>query len=158
MRVIVAEDSLLFGDFLVKELTERGLLVTGWAKTAQELQQLVDADPPDIVVPDMRMPRSDPLARKEDLGLEAATQIRWNHPSVAILALSGHPKMAWAEEIVTLGAKVGYQLKDQVQDMHALIEIMYAIAHGAIRIDVAADEGQDGLPGISRARARRLVA
>jgi len=135
VRVIVAEDGFI-RDLLVRSFPDYGLQVCGHARTTQELIQLVNADPPDIVTIDIAMPRSDPDAEPEyGAGVEAAREIRQTHPDVAILALSQYAEVPWAEEIASLGMAVGYQLKDRVQDMGALVDTMRAVAAGDIRID-----------------------
>ncbi len=135
MRVIIAEDGFL-RDLLARSFPDYGLKVCGQARTTQELINLVDADPPDIVTVDINMPRTKPDGEPEyGAGVEAAHTIRQRHPDVAILALSQHAEVPWAEEIASLGMAVGYQLKDRVQDMDALVETMRAVADGDIRID-----------------------
>jgi DNA-binding NarL/FixJ family response regulator len=134
MRVIVAEDNFL-RELLVRVLPEHGIEVAGQARTTQELIELVDADPPELVTIDFEMPRR-PLAQSEyGVGLDAAREIRQRHPSVAIFALSQYTEVSWAEDIASLGMAVGYQLKDRVQDMDGLIATMLAVAEGEIRID-----------------------
>jgi DNA-binding NarL/FixJ family response regulator len=134
MRVIVAEDNFL-RELLVRHLPEHGVEVAGQARTTQELIELVDATPPELVTIDFEMPRR-PLSPAEyGAGLDAAREIRRRHPSVAIFALSQYTEVSWAEDIASLGMAVGYQLKDRVQDMDGLIATMHAVAAGEIRID-----------------------
>jgi DNA-binding NarL/FixJ family response regulator len=137
MRVIVAEDSGLFRNLLVEELPRHGLDVTGSTSNTQELIRLVDADPPDIVILDIRMPRQASADPEFGAGLEAARQIRTRHPDVALLALSNYPQVLWAEEMVSLGPGVGFQLKDRVSDQAKLVEDVRVVAAGGIRIDDA---------------------
>jgi DNA-binding NarL/FixJ family response regulator len=135
MRVIIAEDGFM-RDLLARSFPDYGLQVCGQARTTQELIELVDADPPDIVTVDINMPRTAPDGDPEyGAGVETAHVIRQRHPDVAILALSQHAEVPWAEEIASRGMSVGYQLKDRVQDMDALVETMRAVNAGDIRID-----------------------
>lgn len=135
MRVIVAEDGIM-RDLLVRSFPHHGLEISGQARTTQELIRLVAEKPPDIVVTDIKMPRSDSDTEPAyDAGTEAAREIRRRYPEVAILALSQYAEVPWAEEIATLGMKVGYRLKDRVQDMERLVGIMREVAAGEIRID-----------------------
>jgi DNA-binding NarL/FixJ family response regulator len=135
MRVIVAEDGIL-RDLLVRTLPDHGLEISGQARTTQELIRLVAEEPPDIVITDIKMPRSDSDTEPAyDAGMEAAREIRRRYPDVAILALSQHAEVPWAEEIATLGMKVGYLLKDRVEDMEGLVDTVRAVASGDIRID-----------------------
>jgi DNA-binding NarL/FixJ family response regulator len=136
VRVIVAEDNYTreaIADVL--GAPPYGLDVIGRAGTIAELLRLVDADPPDIITLDLRMPRADPRAKPELAGLDAARQIRRDHPRVAILVLSQFDHVPWVEEVVKLGMAVGYQLKDELRDLGRLVEVMRAVAAGEIRID-----------------------
>ena len=136
MRVIVAEDNYT-RDAIADVLgaPPYGMDVIGRASTIADLLRLVDADPPDIVTLDLRMPRVDPLAKPELAGMDAARQIRRAHPGVAILVLSQFDYVPWVEEVVKLGMAVGYQLKDELRDIGRLAEVMRAVAAGEIRID-----------------------
>jgi DNA-binding NarL/FixJ family response regulator len=135
MRLIIAEDGIM-RDLLARTLPDHGLQITGQARTTQELIRLVAQDPPDIVITDIKMPHSDVDTEPEyDAGLRAAREIRRQYPEVAILALSQHAEVPWAEEIATLGMKVGYLLKDRVEDMEGLVNTARAVAAGDIRID-----------------------
>jgi DNA-binding NarL/FixJ family response regulator len=137
MRVIIAEDGGLFRNLLIEELPRLGLDVIGSANSTQELIRLVDADPPDIVLLDIRMPREPTTDPEFGAGLEAAKQIREHHPNVALLALSNYAEVLWAEEMVALGPGVGFQLKDRVSHQAQLLEDMRVVAAGGVRIDDA---------------------
>lgn len=140
MRVIVADDGFI-RDLLAKTFPSYGLTVTGQARTARELLDLVDADPPDIVIADIAMPSDAGQERAGPAGLDAARQIRRDHPEVAIVALSNHGNLTWVEEIIALGKPVGYQLKDQLRDLDVFVEIMRSVRDGEIRIDSSLVEG-----------------
>jgi DNA-binding NarL/FixJ family response regulator len=148
VRVIVADDSFL-RELLVRTFPTHHVQVLGEARTTDELLRLVDADPPDIVIVDLAMPRLDPNADPEyDAGLEAAKEIRRLHPDVAILALSQYAEVSWAEDILSLGMAVGYQLKKRVHDMKLLVDVMRSVVAGDVRIDST-------LVGAAFARKRR---
>jgi DNA-binding NarL/FixJ family response regulator len=134
MRVIVAEDTIL-RDLLVMELQRQGLDVIGSARTTEELFRLVDADPPDIVILDLRMPPDDNSDVEFTAGLQAAKTLRTRHRRVALLILSAYSSPYWVDQIVALGPAVGYQLKDRVQDMAHLLDDIQAVAAGGTRID-----------------------
>ena len=80
-RVIIAEDSAILRDGLVQLLTDRGFTVTEAVADALSLEQAVAADPPDVVVVDIRMPPT-----FTDEGLRAAIALRRTHPGVGILS------------------------------------------------------------------------
>src|SRR6185503_2561918 len=63
-RVIVADDAALVRSGIVRLLADEGFDVVGEAADAEVLIELVDRDPPDLVVTDIRMP---PTHRDEGL-------------------------------------------------------------------------------------------
>lgn len=131
LRVIVAEDKF-FGDTLAKSLTSYGVEVIGWARTIQDLFDLVAADPPDVVIQDIRMPHG-PHAEPDDIGLDAAMQIRLEHPDVAILVLSHYDE--WVEHVVDFDHSAGYLLKDKVRNLDLFVEVLLRVADGELYID-----------------------
>ena len=85
MRVIVADDGVLFREGLSRVLAEAGFDVTAQVADGQTLLRQVREDPPDVCVVDIRMP---PTHTTE--GLEAARALRGSHPGVGVLVLSAH--------------------------------------------------------------------
>lgn len=83
MRVILADDAVLFREGTARILTEAGLEVTGQAGDAPGLLDLVRRDPPDVAVIDIRMPPG-----RSTEGVEAAVEIRRRSPRVGLLLLS----------------------------------------------------------------------
>ncbi len=67
MRVILAEDSILLREGLVRLLAEEGHEVLAAVGDADRLMEAVAATPPDVVVADVRMPPT-----HTDEGLRAA--------------------------------------------------------------------------------------
>jgi DNA-binding NarL/FixJ family response regulator len=131
MRIVIAEDSGLLRQMLTEILTSRGFNVIGQAETLPELLGLVWADPPDIVVLDIRMP---PTHRDE--GLRAAEEIHARHPSVGLLLLSHYAETSYAVRLLELSSHgVGYLVKDRVQDADRLVEALQRVAAGEVVID-----------------------
>lgn len=131
MRVIVADDSVLFREGLVRILTSAGLDVVAQASTAEELLLRVQADPPDVVTVDIRMPPTRTLE-----GLRAALQLRQSHPDVGVLVLSHHVEAYYAFEL--LGSEpegVGYLLKDRVEDIDAFVATVRRVGRGGAVVD-----------------------
>jgi DNA-binding NarL/FixJ family response regulator len=131
MRIVIAEDSGLLRQMLTEILTSRGFNVIGQAESLPELLGLVWADPPDIVVLDIRMP---PTHRDE--GLRAAEEIHARYPSVGLLVLSHYAETSYAVRLLELSSHaVGYLVKDRVQDADRLIEALQRVAAGEVVID-----------------------
>ncbi|WP_239375924.1 response regulator transcription factor [Frankia sp. Cj5] len=136
MRVIVAEDSGFLSTMIAEGLTERGVDVVGVARTAQALLDLTESAQPDIVTLDLSMPRgqSDSVP-EQGVGLEVARAIRRTNPRIALLAVSQYGELPWVEEIIRLGPRTGYLLKDRIEDLPELINTMRAVMEGDTKVD-----------------------
>jgi DNA-binding NarL/FixJ family response regulator len=131
MRVVVADDAVLFREGLSRVLTDAGFEVSGTAPDGPSLLRLVRADPPDVVVVDIRMP---PTHTTE--GLDAAATIRAEHPEVAVLVLSAHVEADYALRLIEAGAvRAGYLLKERVADLDELRDAVRRVAAGGLVID-----------------------
>ena len=95
MRLVVADDSLLLREGLVRLLEEAGFAVVGQAADADDLVRKVFAHKPDVAVIDVRMPPTN-----TDDGLRAALEIRRTHPQVGVLVLSAYVEEAYAHELL----------------------------------------------------------
>ncbi|MFE5619081.1 response regulator [Streptomyces sp. NPDC056543] len=131
MRVILAEDSTLLREGLLRLLAEEGHEVTAAVGNAVELLAAVRADPPDVVVADVRMPPT-----HTDEGLRAALEIRREWPDVGVLVLSQYVERRYATELLTgdSGA-VGYLLKDRVAQVDEFLDALERVGDGRTAFD-----------------------
>jgi serine/threonine-protein kinase PknK len=132
MRVVLAEDELLLREGMASLLERSGVQVVGQAGDAMQLLALVDETAPDLVVVDIRMP---PTRTRE--GLEAAREIRRQHPEIGILVLSAHAEVEHAMELLASGRGIGYLLKSRVTDVTEFVNTLERIAKGASVVDPA---------------------
>jgi serine/threonine-protein kinase len=132
LRVVLADDSVLLREGLVRLLTEAGFDVVGQCGTAEDLLAMVRATRPDVAVVDIRMP---PTHSNE--GLVAADAIRAEYNGrVAVLVLSQYVETEFALRLVTDGGGgVGYLLKDRVADVREFAESLRRVARGGSVID-----------------------
>jgi DNA-binding NarL/FixJ family response regulator len=131
MRVLIAEDSILLRDGLVRLLAEDGHVVVGVAGDAVELIAAVDRERPDIVVADVRMPPT-----HTDEGIRAAVELRDRHPELPILVLSQYVEERYASELFAGGAGgVGYLLKDRITDVRAFLDALRRVGEGESVVD-----------------------
>ncbi len=98
IRVVVADDSVLLREGLVRVLVEAGVEVVGSYGDATSLLAELSELAPDLVVLDVRMP---PTFRDE--GVRAAIEARAINPSVGILLLSQYVEVAYAQELLSGG-------------------------------------------------------
>ncbi|MEU8776958.1 response regulator transcription factor [Streptomyces sp. NPDC048606] len=131
MRVILAEDSTLLREGLVRLLVEEGHEVVAALGDARSLIEEVDARRPDIVVVDIRMPPT-----HTDEGLRAAVDIRERWPDVGVLVLSQHIERNYAARLLAVNAeRVGYLLKDRVAQVDDFLDALERIRSGGAVID-----------------------
>jgi len=131
MRVMIAEDSGLIREMLAELLGRHGFEVTGLAGTKDELLRLVEQQPPDAVVLDIRLPPG-----YSDEGLQAAEAIRARYPEVGLLVLSAYAETSHAVRLLGNDAGgVGYLVKDRVQDPARLVEAIRRVAAGEVVVD-----------------------
>lgn len=131
MRVILADDAVLFREGMARILIEAGFEVTGQAANATELLDLVRRHPPDVAITDIRMP---PGHSTE--GVDAAVEIRRTSPGVGLLLLSQHVEAHYAMRLMTeFDGAVGYLLKDRVSDLAAFASDVRRVGNGECVID-----------------------
>jgi DNA-binding NarL/FixJ family response regulator len=159
MQVVLAEDDVLLREGLASLLERSGFQVLGQAGDAAQLLALVRDQAPELVVVDIRMP---PTHTAE--GLEAARQIRQEHPETGILVLSAHVEVEHAMELLAGGQRIGYLLKSRVTDLEEFIDTLQRIAKGGSVVDpalvqelVAVRRHHDPL-GVLSTREREVLA
>ena len=130
LRVVLAEDDVLLREGLASLLERSGFEVVGQAGDGAQLLALVDAETPELVVVDIRMP---PTHTAE--GLDAAQRIRQEHPETGILVLSAHVEVEHAMELLAGGRGIGYLLKSRVTDVEEFIDTLQRVARGGSVVD-----------------------
>jgi DNA-binding NarL/FixJ family response regulator len=131
VRAVIAEDSVLLREGLVRLLRESGLEVIGAFESADDLLRRVRSESPDIAIVDIRLPPT-----HSDEGLRAALEIRASQPSVGVLVLSQYLEVALAMTLLADSAEgVGYLLKDRVSDVRDFIDAVRRVAGGGSVID-----------------------
>jgi DNA-binding NarL/FixJ family response regulator len=133
LRVIVADDAVLFREGLARLLAEAGFEVSAAVGDATALLARVRADPPDAVVVDIRMP---PTRTTE--GLDAARSLSASHPGLGVLVLSAHVEPQYAVQLLEAGPRgAGYLLKERVGDVDELTDAVRRVAAGGLVVDPA---------------------
>ena len=132
MRVLLADDSMLFREGLVQLLRAKGVEVVAQVGDADELVNAVNALSPDLAVVDIRMA---PTHTNE--GLVVALELRRTHPNISVLVLSHHVESTHAARLLSENPRgVGYLLKDRVTDLDDFVDALRRIAVGGSAIDL----------------------
>jgi DNA-binding NarL/FixJ family response regulator len=131
VRVVVADDSMLLREGLVRLLTEADCQVVAAVADAPAFLEVVAAHRPDVAVVDVRMP-----PRMSDDGLRAAVEARAAQPSLGVLMLSAYIEVSYADVLLSDGrGGVGYLLKDRVASLDTLVEALRTIRSGGTVLD-----------------------
>jgi DNA-binding NarL/FixJ family response regulator len=132
IRVVVADDNYLLREGVLRLVgAEADLVVVGVAGTYEELLDVVDAEGPDVVITDIRMPPTG-----TDEGVRAATRIRQSHPRTGVVVLSQYASPSYALALLEGGSDGrAYLLKDRVADADDLVEAVRTVAAGGSIID-----------------------
>lgn len=131
LRVVVADDSVLLRDGIVRLLTDSGMEVVAAVGDADALLDAVVELQPDLCLVDVRMPPT-----HTDEGLRAALEIRRRMPDIAVLVLSQYVEERYAGELLQGDvAGVGYLLKDRVIDIDDFLSSLRRVAAGGSAVD-----------------------
>jgi DNA-binding NarL/FixJ family response regulator len=131
VRIVVAEDSVLLREGIVRLLEEAGMTVVGQAGDASDLLRKVRAHKPDVAVVDIRMPPT-----QTDEGLRAAAEIRAEQPETGVLVLSQYVEEAYALDLLSESTEsTGYLLKDRVADVDTFTDAVRRVAGGGSALD-----------------------
>ncbi|MFC4530914.1 response regulator [Sphaerisporangium dianthi] len=131
MRVILAEDSTLLREGLVRLLEEEDHEVLAAVGDGQALVEAVAVREPDAVVVDVRMPPT-----HTDEGLRAALEIRRRWPQVKVLVLSQYVEKKYATELMSGDVDgIGYLLKDRVAQVGDFLDALERVGAGGTAFD-----------------------
>ena len=132
VRVVLADDSLIVREGLQQLLEGSPTVeVIGACGDLDALLSLVDAESPDVVLTDIRMPPT-----KTNEGVRIAAQLRERRPEVGVIVLSQYTDPAYVLELLASGSdRRGYLLKERVHDRGQLVSAIDTVASGGSVID-----------------------
>lgn len=129
MRVVVADDAVLFREGLVRLLAEAGHEVVAAVGDGDALRVAVADHAPDIAIVDIRMPPD-----MDSDGARAAVDLRRDHPATAILLLSQHIELRHCLDLIGTPG-FGYLLKDRVVRLDEFDDSLRRVAGGGSALD-----------------------
>ncbi|MGH2679927.1 MAG: response regulator transcription factor [Actinomycetota bacterium] len=132
LRLVIAEDHLLVREGVRRLLeADPDLEVAAVCGDLDSLLAAVEAEQPDVVVTDIRMPPGN-----SDEGIQAAKRLRTTDPDVGIVVLSQYATPSYALALLEGGsAGRSYLLKERVQDPGELVSAIRAVSNGGSVID-----------------------
>jgi DNA-binding NarL/FixJ family response regulator/DNA-binding winged helix-turn-helix (wHTH) protein len=131
-RLVLAEDHYLLREGMRRLLeTNPDLEVVAVCEDLDSLLAAVEAERPDVVVTDIRMPPGN-----LDEGIRAADRLRVEHPDVGVVVLSQYLEPAYALALFEAGTeRRAYLLKERVHDVGQLVAAIRAVAEGGSVVD-----------------------
>ena len=138
IKVVIADDHYLVREGVRRLLeTEPEIEVAAVCEDLDSLLAAVEAERPDVVLTDIRMPPDG-----VDEGIQAAERLRESHPEVGVVVLSQYGEPAYALALLEAGtAGRAYLLKERVDDVTQLVGAIRAVAEGGSVIDPKVVEG-----------------
>ncbi len=131
LRVVLCDDSGIFREGLGLLLGTLGVGVVASVADVPSLLAAVRELRPDVAVVDVRMPPT-----RTDEGIRAAVVVRQELPEVGVLVLSTYVDPRWAASLLeAVPDRVGYLVKDRVDDAAALLEALRRVAAGGVVLD-----------------------
>jgi DNA-binding NarL/FixJ family response regulator len=132
IRLVLADDHYLVREGVRSLLeTDPELEVAAVCSDLDSLFQAVEAEAPDVVVTDIRMPPGN-----TDEGIQAAARLRDTHPTLGVVVLSQYATPSYAAALFDRGsAGRAYLLKERVEDLEQLVAAIHAVAEGGSVVD-----------------------
>jgi DNA-binding NarL/FixJ family response regulator len=132
IRVVLADDQYLVREGLRRLLESHDEIeVVAVSQDVDSLLAAVDAESPDVVVTDIRMPPD-----STDEGIQAAARLRETHPSIGVVVLSQYASPTYALSLLDGGSEGrAYLLKERVKDLDQLVAAIRSVAEGGSVID-----------------------
>jgi len=131
VRVVVADDSPLLLEGVVKVLERAGFDVVARAVDGDDLLLKVRSYAPDLAIVDVRMPPT-----HTDEGARAAEQIRAEFPEMGVVILSQVVEVTYALRLFSERPEgFGYLLKDRVLDLDSFVDAVKRVAAGGTAVD-----------------------
>lgn len=137
LRVALADDSYIVREGLEMLLGRSdGIEIVASCSDMTTLLEAVEADPPQVVVTDIRMPPAG-----DDAGIRISLLLHDTHPDIGVVVLSQYLEPGFALRLFQSGsAKRAYLLKERVVDRSELVRAVESVAAGGSVIDPAVVE------------------
>jgi DNA-binding NarL/FixJ family response regulator len=158
IRVLIVDDHPIVHDGVSAVLrTETDIRVTGSAGTTAQALEQIGADPPDVVLLDLRLPGED--------GLDGVRRIGALYPAVRVIVFTAYDADEYVFAAIRAGAK-GYVLKGSpaqdlvraIREVHAGDSYLSPVIGAKLARQVSAPRSAKGLLTPRELAVLRLVA
>jgi DNA-binding NarL/FixJ family response regulator len=138
IRVVLADDSYLVREAVARVLEGAdGIEVVASCRDRDSLLAAIEAQNPDVVVTDIRMPPAE-----ADEGLQVAEILRTTRPETGVVILSQFAEPRYGVALLDKGTQGrAYLLKERIQYRGQLVSAIESVAHGGSMVDAKVVEG-----------------
>ena len=132
IRLVLADDQYLVREGVRRLLeTQDDLEIAAVCDDLDSLLSAVEAEQPDVVVTDIRMPPGD-----TDEGIQAAAVLRETNPGIGVVVLSQYATPSYVLALLEGGSEGrAYLLKERVKDLEQLVGAIRTVAAGGSFMD-----------------------
>jgi DNA-binding NarL/FixJ family response regulator len=132
LRVVLADDSYLMREAITHVLdAEPGFDLVATCEDGDALLAAVEAERPDVVLTDIRMPPSG-----DDEGITVANRLRTTHPDVGVVVVSQYADPRYGVALLEGGSeRRAYLLKERLYDRAQLTAALTTVADGGSVVD-----------------------
>ncbi len=138
VRVVIADDNLIVREGLEQLLSrDDRVALVAICRDRDELERAIDAERPDVVLTDIRMPPT-----MTDEGIRVAARLRAAGSPIGVIVLSQYADVGYALALLDQGScRRGYLLKESVRDRAQLWAAISSVAAGGSVVDPRLVEG-----------------
>ena len=132
LRVVIAEDSMLMREGIRLVIDRHpDLRVVADCGDLPQLRALIETEPPDVVVTDVRMPPT-----FSDEGIRMGVELRQAGSPIGVVVLSQYAEPQYASSLLSGGsAGRGYLLKERISEPGQLADAIRTVAAGGSVVD-----------------------
>jgi DNA-binding NarL/FixJ family response regulator len=132
IRVVFADDSYLVREAIAHVLGQDSrLTLVAICEDGESLRAAIEAELPDVVLTDIRMPPSG-----DEEGIVVANRLRITHPEIGVVVVSQYADPRYGLALLEGGSDGrAYLLKERLHDRGQLVAALIAVAEGGSVVD-----------------------
>jgi DNA-binding NarL/FixJ family response regulator len=132
LRVVFADDSYLVREAITHVLSQDPRIeLVAICEDGEALRTAIEAEQPDVVLTDIRMPPSG-----DEEGITVANRLRVTHPDIGVVVVSQYADPRYGLALLEGGSdRRAYLLKERLHDRGQLVAALDAVANGGSVVD-----------------------
>jgi DNA-binding NarL/FixJ family response regulator len=132
IRVVLADDSYLVREALAHVLESAPrIAIVATCEDGRSLVAAIEAEEPDVVLTDIRMPPSG-----DDEGIAIANSLRETYPKMGVVVVSQYADPRYGVALLEGGSdRRAYLLKERLHDREELVAALETVANGGSVVD-----------------------